>query len=255
MAYWVDDGIDTWPESIRAGRAAMGLYLLCGAWISRGITNGTLAEAVVPVEVATMYGTREWIARLVSVGLWEHVEDGYADRRYHAMGNPTAEKAAKAKAAKKARQEKWLAKAREKQRNSRRSRDASQDESKDLAPSLPPSKEGKGERAPASQGAAHAPPEDPRVIAQAEEELRLKTEAAVMAIAEHQQRTARGAAAARAAIPKRSRADPTRNGLAALNAAVADLPPPAGDPPEEPLAAVVPIRPAPAAETSGKDQA
>lgn len=151
MAYWVDDGIDTWPESIRAGRAAMGLYLLCGAWISRGISNGTHLEAVVPVEVATMYGTREWIARLVSVGLWEHVADGYADRRYHPMGNPTAEKAAEQKAAKKARQERWLEKAR-----SRRARDASQDGSRDSVPSLPSSKGGRG-RAPASRGAARAP--------------------------------------------------------------------------------------------------
>lgn len=149
MAYWVDDGIDTWPESIRAGRAAMGLYLLCGAWISRGISNGSVLEAIVPVEVAAMYGTREWIARLVSVGLWEHVADGYADRRYHAMGNPTAEKAAAQKEAKRKRQEKWLEKA-------RRGRDASQDGSRDIAPSLPPPKGGRG-RAPASRGAARAP--------------------------------------------------------------------------------------------------
>lgn len=151
MAYWVDDGIDTWPESIRAGRAAMGLYLLCGAWISRGISNGTHLVAVVPVEVATMYGTREWIARLVSVGLWEHVADGYADRRYHSMGNDTAEQAAKKKAAKKARQDRWLEKARR-----RHARDASQVVSGDIAPTLPPLK-GKGARA--ANGAAR-PPED-----------------------------------------------------------------------------------------------
>jgi len=152
MAYWVDDGIDTWPESIRAGRAAMGLYLLCGAWISRGITNGTLSEAVVPVEYATMYGTREWIARLVSVGLWEHVADGYADLRYHSMGNPTAEKAAKQRADKKARQDRWIEKAR-----ASRSRDASQGASRDIAPSLPPPKGGRG-RAPSSAPPALTPP-------------------------------------------------------------------------------------------------
>lgn len=156
MAYWVDDGIDTWPESIRAGRAAMGLYLLCGAWISRGISNGTHHVAVVPVEVAAMYGTREWIARLVSVGLWEHVADGYADRRYHSMGNPTAEKAAKAKAAKKARQERWLEKARA-ETERRRARDAPRDASQDIAPSLPPLK-GKGARA--ATGAARSPGPD-----------------------------------------------------------------------------------------------
>lgn len=126
-------------------------------------------------------------------------------------------------------------------------------------PSRPsPSKEGRGEeRAPATRGAAHAPPEDPRVVAQAEEELRLKAEAAVAAIAEHQARTTRGAAAARAAIPKRARHDPGTSALDRLTAAVADLPPLTQSPPDDPdppLAEVVPLRPAALAEANHQPQ-
>lgn len=202
MVYRVDDGIDTWPESIRAGRAAMGLYLMCGAWICRGISNGTVADAVVPVEVATMYGTREWIARLVSVGLWTHVEDGYADRRYFDQ-NPTPEKVAADRKAKKERQERWLEKNRPKgkkpETRPRRTKDASQDATRGDALPLPSLKEGEGkERAPATQGAALAPSDavvtsaDPGVI-----EV-LAQQRAVAA----RETAKRGAAAARAAISK-----------------------------------------------------
>lgn len=153
MAYWLDDGFDTWPETVRAGKAAAGLYVCCGAWIARGISNGTLFEAVVPAEIATMYGTPEWVAKLVSVGLWRVEGAGYRDVRYHSMGNPTAEKVAEQKAQKKARQAKWLEKQGKKTRRktvSSQSRDASLDASKDSAPSLIPSKEGKGAQAPPS---------------------------------------------------------------------------------------------------------
>jgi hypothetical protein len=98
MAYWLDDGFDTWPEVVRVGKAAAGLYVCCGVWIARGISGGTVFDAVVPVEIATMYGTPEWVAKLVSVGLWTTEGAGYRDVRYHSMGNPTAEKAAEEKA-------------------------------------------------------------------------------------------------------------------------------------------------------------
>lgn len=151
MAYRVDDGIDTWPESMRAGTAALGLYLRCGAWICRELTAGRITDAVVPAEVATMYGSKEWIARLLDVGLWMHVEDGYADCRYFDL-NPTPEKVAVAREAKKKRQERWLEKAR---RANDGIRDASQDGSTDIAP--PPPKKRGGGRAPATRGAARAP--------------------------------------------------------------------------------------------------
>jgi 5-methylcytosine-specific restriction endonuclease McrA len=86
MAYWLDDGFDTWPQVIRAGSAGVGLYVRCGCWIARNLTDGH-----VPAEVATMYGTPEWIRRLVEVGLWETDGQGYRDVFYFTMGNPTAE--------------------------------------------------------------------------------------------------------------------------------------------------------------------
>jgi len=86
VAYWLDDGFDTWPETIRAGTSAAGLYVRCGAWISRNTNDGH-----VPSEVAAMYGTPEWVAKLVAVGLWEVEGAGYRDVKYFGMGNPTAE--------------------------------------------------------------------------------------------------------------------------------------------------------------------
>lgn len=93
MAYWLDDGFDTWPETIRAGTSAAGLYVRCGAWISRNTHDGH-----VPNEVAAMYGTPEWVAKLVAVGLWEVEGAGYRDVKYFTMGNPTAEVVAQRKA-------------------------------------------------------------------------------------------------------------------------------------------------------------
>lgn len=89
MAYWLDDGFDSWPEVVRAGTAAVGLYVRCGSWIARNLTDG-----FVPLEVARMYGTAEWITRLVDAGLWTIEEAGYRDVRYFPM-NPTAEKVRK----------------------------------------------------------------------------------------------------------------------------------------------------------------
>jgi hypothetical protein len=86
MAYWLDDGFDTWPEVVRAGKAAAGLYVCCGAWIARNLTDGH-----VPAEIATMYGTPEWVAKLVAVGLWSTEGAGYRDVKYFTMGNPTAD--------------------------------------------------------------------------------------------------------------------------------------------------------------------
>lgn len=91
MAYWIDDGFDTWPETATAGTPAAGLYSRCGAWIARNIANGKLADAVVPVAVARMYGTAEWAQRLVDVGLWTVDGDGYRDTRYFEL-NPSPER-------------------------------------------------------------------------------------------------------------------------------------------------------------------
>lgn len=171
MAYWVDDGLDTSPEAVRAGTAAMGLYLLCGVWISRAISQGYITEPVVPAEVARRYGTREWAQRLVDVGLWSaEAAAGYRDVRYHTGGgrpgrtpelNPTAEKVAQKRKAGAERQARYRSKS--KQNDGRRVTNASVTPSRDTSPTPPPSLpplKGEGGRAPAPQGAARPP--DPR---------------------------------------------------------------------------------------------
>jgi hypothetical protein len=136
MAYWLDDGFDTWPETVTAGSPAAGLYTRCGSWIARNIANGKLADSVVPSGVARMYGTTEWIQRLVDVGLWSVEGDGYRDTRYFEL-NPTAEKVRAQREA-----------AAERQRKSR-SRRSHKDVTRDSrgshdAPSLPSSPKGEG---------------------------------------------------------------------------------------------------------------
>jgi hypothetical protein len=161
MAYWLDDGFDTWPETIRAGTAAAGLYTRCGAWIARNLTDG-----FVPAELATSYGTREWITKLLDAGLWKAEGDGYRDVYYLVSKdgtklNPPAEKVSERKAAKAERQRRWLERRSEtretrKSRGTNASKDASRDAPRDMPPALPPSKEGTGVRA--RGGAAHGTP-------------------------------------------------------------------------------------------------
>jgi hypothetical protein len=179
VAYQVDDSFDTWPEVIRVGTAAAGLYLRCGAYIARNLTDGH-----VPLEVATMYGTREWCSKLVEAGLWEADEAGYRDVYYLATKdgaklNPTRAEALVRKEAARDRTRRW----REGRKRGNRAQppapeppkhgDASQhtsrdanvrvtprvgDPSRDASLSFPPSKEGKGNARPAAPGAARVPP-------------------------------------------------------------------------------------------------
>jgi hypothetical protein len=136
VAYWLDDGFDTWPETVIAGTAAVGLYSRCGAWIARNIANGKLADAVIPGALARAYGTAEWVQRLVDVGLWSIEGDGYRDTRYFEL-NPTPEQLAERRAG-----------AAERQRKSR-SRRSHSDVTRDSpgshsAPTLPSSPKGEG---------------------------------------------------------------------------------------------------------------
>lgn len=136
MAYWLDDGFDTWPETLGAGTAAAGLYTRCGAWVARSIAKGSIADAVVPGVLARAYGTSEWIQRLVDVGLWAVEGDGYRDTKYFEL-NPTPAQLQERKDA-----------AAERQRRSR-SRRSHGDVTRDSrgshsAPSLPSSPKGEG---------------------------------------------------------------------------------------------------------------
>lgn len=170
MAYWLDDGFDTWPETLKAGSAAVGLYVRCGAWIARNIASGKIADAIVPAEVAAMYGTAEWTRRLVDVGLWAAEGDGYRDVRYFVL-NPTSEKVRalrdrRAEAGRRgglASGNKRKASKESSNRQANASANASANGSAFAAPTVeppslpPPSTKGEGGARPASPGAARAP--------------------------------------------------------------------------------------------------
>lgn len=72
MAYSLDDSWDNCTPVARAGNACFGLYVRCGVWAARNLTDG-----FVPGEIAAAYGAPEQTRKLVDVGLWEAVEGGY----------------------------------------------------------------------------------------------------------------------------------------------------------------------------------
>ncbi|MEU2789081.1 mucin-2 [Streptomyces sp. NPDC007100] len=61
----IDDTSHSHPKFIRAGNAALGLWLRCGAYAAQHLTEG-----VIPGVVAQLYGTVPQARKLVTVGLW-----------------------------------------------------------------------------------------------------------------------------------------------------------------------------------------
>lgn len=211
MAYWIDDGFDSWPEVAQAGTAAAGLYVRCGTWIARNMANGRITDAVVPAEIANMHGTVEWRQRLVAVGLWATEEGGFRDLRYFDL-NPTSEQIAERRKKRAAAGRKGGLARGKKQKPS-----SSQANASGLLqpPSLPPpSTKGEGgERPRSAPGASLAPTadawdEDPRALREHDDEMRQRAESAVRSIADEQARRRRGAAAARAALRAPTREKP-----------------------------------------------
>lgn len=158
--FQTDDTFYDDPAVARAGTAAMGLYYRCGTYVAKHLLDG-----VVPSEIASQYGTPEWIRKLTDAGLWETAPGGHYMPLYFAHGNPTREKVLADRQAKSERQQRWLEKTRNpssKQRrvsrpSNRPSSDPSQAASRDMP--LPPSLTGrKGASARTSRGAGGAPP-------------------------------------------------------------------------------------------------
>lgn len=245
MAYWLDDGFDTWPEVVRAGKAATGLYVCCGAWISRALTDG-----FIPAEIAAMYGTPEWVKKLVAVGLWRIEGAGYWDLHYLKMGNPTAEKVRARRAADADRKARWRDKKHQSRRDTTRDSPRSHgvtDAVTPLSPALPPSKEGVGHAPARARGAAHAPDnpnpnphdrdgpqptffDDPVQLAAYHDEIRQLAEQQTRDLVEDLERRRNGAARAREVLAAKTKPKPARhlNGLDALREATTDRPPPEG---------------------------
>lgn len=64
----IDDKAHSHPKLIKAGNAALGLWLRCGSYAAAHLTDG-----IVPGVVAELYGTKPQAAKLVKAGLWhEH---------------------------------------------------------------------------------------------------------------------------------------------------------------------------------------
>jgi len=154
MAYSLDDGWDNCGPVARAGNACFGLYVRCGIWVARNLTDG-----FVPGEIASAYGSPEQARKLVDVGLWEAVDGGYLAVDYLTL-NPTADKVRERRKADAERKARW----RDKAHAQRKTRDATRESNGSHAvtdavtPRSPtPLKGGKG-RAPAqAQGAARVP--------------------------------------------------------------------------------------------------
>ncbi|TQF04793.1 hypothetical protein E6W39_24405 [Kitasatospora acidiphila] len=67
----VDDSAYAHPKMLKAGNAAIGLWVRCGAYCSAHLTDG-----IVPGAIASMYGTPPQVQKLITVGLWH--ESGHA---------------------------------------------------------------------------------------------------------------------------------------------------------------------------------
>ncbi|OUD03349.1 hypothetical protein [Streptomyces swartbergensis] len=64
----IDDKAHSHPKLIKAGNAALGLWLRCGSYAAQHLTDG-----IVPGVVAELYGTKPQAAKLIKAGLWhEH---------------------------------------------------------------------------------------------------------------------------------------------------------------------------------------
>lgn len=61
----IDDSAHSHPRFMRAGNAALGLWMRCGSYSARYLTEG-----IVPGPIAQLYGTAPQAAKLVKVGLW-----------------------------------------------------------------------------------------------------------------------------------------------------------------------------------------
>jgi hypothetical protein len=78
--FLVDDVLPFHERVLRAGNAAMGLWVRGGSWCA-----GQLTDGFIPADVARTLGTAGEIRKLVAVGLWEaHTKDGQAGYLFHA---------------------------------------------------------------------------------------------------------------------------------------------------------------------------
>lgn len=83
MWFKVDDGLAFHRKTLRAGNAAMGLWVRAGAYCGQHMTDG-----FIDAQVALTLGTAAQVHRLVDSGLWIESDEGYLFHDWADM-NPT----------------------------------------------------------------------------------------------------------------------------------------------------------------------
>jgi hypothetical protein len=82
----VDDSFHSHPKALKAGNAALGLWVRCGSYCAQHLTDG-----FIPREIALLYGTTSLASKLVAAGLWTVVQDGWKMHDWHGY-NPTSDR-------------------------------------------------------------------------------------------------------------------------------------------------------------------
>lgn len=142
MAYSIDDAWDSAIPVVRAGNAAFGVYVRCGAWSARNSQDG-----FVPAEVASGMGSPELSSKLVAAGLWEVVDGGF--RAVHFLErNESAEQKRRRLDAEAKRKADWRARQKLSTPDGRGDRRRTSHGTSGRSPALPlpPPKGGKGAR-------------------------------------------------------------------------------------------------------------
>lgn len=68
----LDDSFDTHPKVLMAGNEAIGLYIRCGTYAARNLTDGFVGQ-----EIVLLYGSDSLAATLVRVRLWHRAARGW----------------------------------------------------------------------------------------------------------------------------------------------------------------------------------
>src|SRR5215813_6718751 len=79
----LDDSFDTHPKVLAAGNEAIGLYIRCGTYAARNLTDGYVGH-----DVVDLYGNETLAATLVRVKLWHRARGGWRIHDY-LVYNPT----------------------------------------------------------------------------------------------------------------------------------------------------------------------
>jgi hypothetical protein len=103
----IDDSFDDHPKVLAAGNEAAGLFVRCGAYAARHLTDG-----FVPAPKALMYGSKGLITRLVNAVLFHPVDGGWLIHDYLDY-NPSRDQVLKDRKAASDRQKRARDKARE----------------------------------------------------------------------------------------------------------------------------------------------